>query len=66
MFDADTDTGRGWAIVGGNLLTACGLPPHRPFQFSIKHLARSDSRVLRIVGAGHQRYDQFSLLGITL
>jgi len=48
----DPDTGRCKALVGGNLLTA--LRTAAASAVSIRHLARTDSRVLGIVGAGHQ------------
>ncbi|EYD74263.1 Ornithine cyclodeaminase [Rubellimicrobium mesophilum DSM 19309] len=50
LFDADT--GRCRALVGGNLLTA--LRTAAAAAVSVAHLARKDSRVLGIVGAGHQ------------
>jgi alanine dehydrogenase len=50
LFDADT--GRPKALVGGNLLTA--LRTAAASAVSIKHLARKDSRVLGMLGAGHQ------------
>jgi ornithine cyclodeaminase len=50
LFDADT--GRIKAAVGGNLLTA--LRTAAASAVSIKHLARPDSRILGMVGAGHQ------------
>ena len=50
LFDADT--GRVSALVGGNLLTA--LRTAAASAVSIKHLARSDARVLGMIGAGHQ------------
>ncbi len=52
IFLFDADTGRCRAIVGGNLLTA--LRTAAASAVSIKHLARADSKVLGIVGAGHQ------------
>lgn len=52
IFLFDADTGRCRAVVGGNLLTA--LRTAAASAISIKHLARIDSRVLGIVGAGHQ------------
>ncbi|MGI6245779.1 MAG: iminosuccinate reductase BhcD [Pseudochelatococcus sp.] len=52
VFLFDADTGRCRAMVGGNLLTA--LRTAAASAVSIKHLARADSRVLGIVGAGHQ------------
>jgi len=50
LFDADT--GQPSAMVGGNLLTA--LRTAAASAVSIKHLSRSDSKVLGMVGAGHQ------------
>jgi ornithine cyclodeaminase/alanine dehydrogenase-like protein (mu-crystallin family) len=50
LFDADT--GRCRALVGGNLLTA--LRTAAAAAVSVAHLARRDSRVLGIIGAGHQ------------
>jgi len=52
IFLFDADTGRCRAVVGGNLLTA--LRTAAASAVSIKHLARADSKVLGIVGAGHQ------------
>lgn len=48
----DPDTGQLHALVGGNLLTA--LRTAAASAVSIRHLAREDSRVLGIIGAGHQ------------
>jgi len=48
----DRDTGRPKAVVGGNLLTA--LRTAAASAVSIKHLARADSKVLGMIGAGHQ------------
>jgi len=48
----DPDSGRPTAMVGGNLLTA--LRTAAASALSIDRLARSDARVLGIVGAGHQ------------
>ncbi|PTW51505.1 iminosuccinate reductase BhcD [Rhodovulum kholense] len=48
----DPDTGRPAALVGGNLLTA--LRTAAASAVSIRHLARCDSRVLGLLGAGHQ------------
>ncbi len=53
----DPDTGRLKALVGGNHLTA--LRTAAASAVSIKHLARKDSKVLGMVGAGHQA--QFQL-----
>ena len=58
IFLFDADTGRCRAIVGGNLLTA--LRTAAASAVSIKHLARADSKVLGIVGAGHQSTFQLS------
>lgn len=52
VFLFDADTGRCRAIVGGNLLTA--LRTAAASAISIKYLARPDSKVLGMVGAGHQ------------
>lgn len=52
IFLFDADTGRCRAVVGGDLLTA--LRTAAASAISIKYLARTDSRVLGIVGAGHQ------------
>ena len=52
VFLFDPETGRPVAMVGGNLLTA--LRTAAASALSIDRLARSDSRVLGIVGAGHQ------------
>ncbi len=52
IFLFDADTGRCRAVLGGNLLTA--LRTAAASAVSIKYLARMDSRVLGIVGAGHQ------------
>ncbi|WP_074787984.1 iminosuccinate reductase BhcD [Roseovarius tolerans] len=48
----DPDTGQLSALVGGNYLTA--LRTAASSSVSIAHLARKDSRVLGMVGAGHQ------------
>jgi alanine dehydrogenase len=48
----DPDSGRPTAMVGGNLLTA--LRTAAASALSVDRLARADSRVLGIVGAGHQ------------
>ncbi len=50
LFDADT--GRVSALVGGNLLTA--LRTAAASAVSIKHLSRPESKVLGMIGAGHQ------------
>ncbi|MEO9337502.1 iminosuccinate reductase BhcD [Mesorhizobium sp. SB112] len=52
IFLFDADTGKCRAIVGGNLLTA--LRTAAAAAVSVAHLARQDSKVLGIVGAGHQ------------
>ncbi|MDF1750816.1 MAG: ornithine cyclodeaminase family protein [Alphaproteobacteria bacterium] len=52
VFLFDPDTGRPKAMVGGNYLTA--LRTAAASSVSIKHLARKDSKVLGMVGAGHQ------------
>jgi ornithine cyclodeaminase len=57
VFLFDPDTGRLKALVGGNHLTA--LRTAAASAVSIKHLARKDSKVLGMVGAGHQA--QFQL-----
>ena len=48
----DPDTGRPHALVGGNYLTA--VRTAAASAISIRHLARQDSKVLGMVGAGHQ------------
>ncbi len=57
VFLFDPDTGQLKALVGGNHLTA--LRTAAASAVSIAHLARKDSRVLGMVGAGHQ--SQFQL-----
>ena len=52
VFLFDPDTGKAKAMVGGNLLTA--LRTAAASSVSIKHLAREDSKVLGMIGAGHQ------------
>ncbi len=52
VFLFDADTGQCRAVVGGNLLTA--LRTAAASAVSIRHLARSDARVLGMIGAGHQ------------
>ena len=52
VFLFDPDTGKPSAMVGGNLLTA--LRTAAASSISIKHLARADSKVLGMIGAGHQ------------
>ncbi len=48
----DPDTGRLQALVGGNYLTA--IRTAASSAVSIAHLAREDSKVIAMVGAGHQ------------
>lgn len=48
----DPDTGKLQALVGGNYLTAVRTAASSAV--SIAHLARKDSKVLGMVGAGHQ------------
>ena len=48
----DPDTGKLKSLVGGNYLTA--LRTAASSAVSIAHLARKDSKVLGMVGAGHQ------------
>ena len=52
IFLFDANTGKCKAIVGGNLLTA--LRTAAAAAVSVAYLARKDSEVLGIVGAGHQ------------
>ena len=52
VFLFDPDTGKPSAMVGGNLLTA--LRTAAASSVSIKHLARSDAKVIGMIGAGHQ------------
>jgi len=52
VFLFDADTGKCRAVVGGNLLTA--LRTAAASAISIKYLARKDSKVLGMIGAGHQ------------
>ena len=52
VFLFDPDTGKAKAMVGGNLLTA--LRTAAASSVSIKHLARQDSKVIGMIGAGHQ------------
>ena len=52
VFLFDPDSGRLHALVGGNYLTAVRTAASSAV--SIAHLARSDARVLGMVGAGHQ------------
>lgn len=57
VFLFDPDTGRLSALVGGNYLTAVRTAASSAI--SIQHLARKDSKVLGMIGAGHQA--QFQL-----
>lgn len=52
VFLFDPDTGQCKALVGGNYLTA--VRTAAASAVSIAHLARKDSKVLGMVGAGHQ------------
>ncbi|MBC8258562.1 MAG: ornithine cyclodeaminase family protein [SAR324 cluster bacterium] len=52
IFLFDADTGQVKALVGGNYLTA--IRTAASSAISIKHLAREDSKVLGMIGAGHQ------------
>lgn len=52
VFLFDADTGKCRAVVGGNLLTA--LRTAAAAAVSVAHLAREDSKVLGMIGAGHQ------------
>ncbi len=52
VFLFDPDTGQLHALVGGNYLTA--VRTAAASSVSIAHLAREDSRVLGMIGAGHQ------------
>jgi len=52
VFLFNPDTGQLHALVGGNYLTA--LRTAAASSVSIAHLSRSDSKVLGMVGAGHQ------------
>lgn len=52
VFLFDPDTGRLSALVGGNYLTAVRTAASSAV--SIAHLSRKDSKVLGMVGAGHQ------------
>ncbi len=52
IFLFDPDTGQLAALVGGNYLTAVRTAASS--SVSIAHLARKDSKVLGMVGAGHQ------------
>ena len=52
VFLFDPDTGQLHALVGGNYLTA--VRTAAASSVSIAHLARNDSRVLGMIGAGHQ------------
>tara|TARA_B110000261_G_scaffold25509_1_gene27719 strand:+ start:1355 stop:2320 length:966 start_codon:yes stop_codon:yes gene_type:complete len=52
IFLFDANTGKCRAMVGGNLLTA--LRTAAAAAVSVAHLSRKDSKVLGIIGAGHQ------------
>lgn len=52
VFLFDPETGRPTAMVGGNLLTA--LRTAAASAISIDRLARTDAKILGMVGAGHQ------------
>lgn len=52
VFLFDPDTGRPTAAVGGNYLTAVRTAASS--SISIRYLSREDSKVLGMVGAGHQ------------
>jgi ornithine cyclodeaminase len=52
VFLFDANTGKCRAVVGGNLLTA--LRTAAAAAVSVRHLARDNSRILGIMGAGHQ------------
>lgn len=52
IFLFNADTGQVKAIVGGNYLTA--VRTAAASSVSIQHLARKDSKVLGMIGAGHQ------------
>ena len=52
VFLFDPDTGRPYAMVGGNYLTA--VRTAAASAISIKYLSREDSKVLGMIGAGHQ------------
>ena len=52
VFLFDPDTGQLHALVGGNYLTA--VRTAAASAVSIAHLSRSDSKVLGMIGAGHQ------------
>ena len=52
VFLFDPATGRPTAMIGGNYLTAARTAASSAV--SIKHLARPDSKVLGMIGAGHQ------------
>ncbi len=60
VFLFDPETGRPEAMVGGNFLTA--LRTAAAAAISVDRLARKDTRVLGIVGAGHQA--QFQLRAV--
>ncbi|MDX1738593.1 MAG: ornithine cyclodeaminase family protein, partial [Alphaproteobacteria bacterium] len=52
VFLFNPDTGQPQAMVGGNYLTA--IRTAAAAAISVKYLSREDSKVLGIVGAGHQ------------
>ncbi len=52
VFLFDPDSGMVRAMVGGNLLTA--LRTAAASSVSIRHLARTDAKVIGMIGAGHQ------------
>ncbi|KAE9628574.1 iminosuccinate reductase BhcD [Parasedimentitalea maritima] len=52
VFLFDADTGQCRAVVGGNVLTA--LRTAAASAVSIKHLAPKNSKILGMIGAGHQ------------
>ncbi len=52
VFLFDADSGRLKAVVGGNYLTA--IRTAAASAVSIRHLSRPDSKVLGMIGAGHQ------------
>ena len=52
VFLFDPDTGRPYAMVGGNYLTA--VRTAAASAISIKYLSREESKVLGMIGAGHQ------------
>ncbi len=52
VFLFDPDTGQAKAVIGGNLLTAFRTAASAAI--SVSRLARKDSKVLGMIGAGHQ------------